>query len=507
MRAIGDPHLALPDQVQLAHEPPFAIGAVRVTPATRQVSRGECHETLEPRVMQVLVALARAPNGILTRDELAECCWGGRIVGEDAINRVLSRLRQVAAGIGGGSFSVETIRGVGYRLVEDGESGLAAGARAGVSRRTLVAGSAAAFAAAAGGAWLLTRPGHEPLPLAVQYYERGLATRGQASLEQSEQGAALFREATRIDPRFADAWGALAWSYRGLLEFAPSRPDSARLHALSRSAAARALELDADNVEAAAALLLLRPFYRNWAMIERGCRELLERHPENSLLEYNLGFVLCEVGRFEESLPYCLSVARRERFWPLAHYRLMYALNSVGRIVEADDLAEEGLKRFPKRGDFWLARIRQLTVAGRFAEAQAFANDVANRPSEGIEPAIDFEIQIIRALADGSPEARRKALATVEATTAANPFHLPVLAISASILGFPQTSLAMLEGFYFGRGRWASGRAERPQTGFLFGPSARALRALPQFAVLVREIGLAGYWRETGTRPDYLRKA
>lgn len=311
MRAIGDPHLALPDQVQLAHEPAFVIGSLTVTPVTRQVARGSEHETLEPHVMQVLVALAHAPDRILTRDELVERCWGGRIVGEDAINRVLSRLRQVAAGIGGGSFAVETIRGVGYRLVENGEPRLAAASSGGVSRRTLVAGSAVALAAAGGAAWLLTRPERQPLPLAMQYYQRGLATRGQASLQQSEQGAALFREATRIDPRFAQAWGALAWSYRGLLEFAPSRPDSAQLRALSRSAAARALELDPDNVEAQAALLLLNPFYRNWLGIERGLRELLERHPRNSILEFNLGFVLCEAGRFRASLPYSESVAQR----------------------------------------------------------------------------------------------------------------------------------------------------------------------------------------------------
>lgn len=505
MRAIGDPHLAVPEPVQLAHEPGFILGALTVTPPSRQVSRGRQHETLEPRVMQVLVALVRAPDRILTRDELVGRCWGGRIVGEDAINRVLARLRQLAAGLGTGSFSIETIRGVGYRLVEEGDRPPVPASTAPVSRRTLVAGSAAALAAAGAGAWLLARREPPPLPLAMQYYQRGLATRGQASLQQAEQGAALFREATRIDPRFADAWGALAWSYRGLLEFAPSRPDSARLHALSRSAAARALELEPDNVEAQSALLLLRPFYRNWATIEQGCRELLNRHPGNSILEYNLGFVLCEVGRLHESIPYCQSVARRERFWPLAHYRLMYTLYAVGRIEEAEDLVEDGLKRFPKRSDFWFAKIRQLTHAGRFAEAQAFANDITSRPAEGVEPAVDFEVRIIRALADGSLEARRQALARVEANSTANPFHLPILAVSASVLGFPGTAIAMLEGFFFGRGKWAAGRAERPQTGVLFGPSARVLRQHSGFAGLLRETGLEDYWRATGTKPDYRR--
>ena len=46
-------------------------------------------------------------------------CWDGRVVGEDAINRILSRLRAAASGIGAGSFRTETITRVGYRLLRE----------------------------------------------------------------------------------------------------------------------------------------------------------------------------------------------------------------------------------------------------------------------------------------------------------------------------------------------------------------------------------------------------
>lgn len=105
-----------PARIRLANELPFLLGELRVYPATRQVEIGGRKGTLEPRVMQVLVALARAEGSVVSRDELIETCWNGRIVGEDAIHRVLFRLRGVASGIGGGNFSIETIRGVGYRL-------------------------------------------------------------------------------------------------------------------------------------------------------------------------------------------------------------------------------------------------------------------------------------------------------------------------------------------------------------------------------------------------------
>ena len=109
--------LAVPGQVILAHELPFRIGILMVDPPTRQIERGDMRETLEPRVMQVLVVLFRAASAIVTRDELIGQCWAGRIVGDDAINRAISRIRHVAAGIGDGSFTVQTIAKVGYRLV------------------------------------------------------------------------------------------------------------------------------------------------------------------------------------------------------------------------------------------------------------------------------------------------------------------------------------------------------------------------------------------------------
>lgn len=104
--------------VDLAHIRTFRIGLVEVRPASREVVRGSRREILEPRVMQVLVTLASAPGEIMSRDDLIAACWEGRAVSDDAINRVLSRLRALSRDFG--SFQVETIVKVGYRLVELG---------------------------------------------------------------------------------------------------------------------------------------------------------------------------------------------------------------------------------------------------------------------------------------------------------------------------------------------------------------------------------------------------
>ena len=100
--------------VDLAHEAAFSLGALEIRPATREAVAGEATEVLEPRVMQVLVALARRRGEVVSRDELILSCWGGRAVGDDAINRCIARIRRLSESHGG--FSLETIARVGYRL-------------------------------------------------------------------------------------------------------------------------------------------------------------------------------------------------------------------------------------------------------------------------------------------------------------------------------------------------------------------------------------------------------
>ncbi|HEY3777072.1 MAG TPA: winged helix-turn-helix domain-containing protein [Rhizomicrobium sp.] len=102
----------------LAEEEDFQLGSLWVRPSLREVDAGGLRESPEPRVMQVLVALARANGTVLSRDELIRQCWGGRIVGEDAINRCVSKVRQLSELGGGKAFEIETIPRVGYRLLQ-----------------------------------------------------------------------------------------------------------------------------------------------------------------------------------------------------------------------------------------------------------------------------------------------------------------------------------------------------------------------------------------------------
>lgn len=104
------------EPVDLSNEADFSFGRMQVRPSLREVTLANRRENLEPRVMQVLVALAHKRGETVSRDELLRRCWEGRAVGDDAMNRCISRLRKLADE---GGFAIEAIPRIGYRLSED----------------------------------------------------------------------------------------------------------------------------------------------------------------------------------------------------------------------------------------------------------------------------------------------------------------------------------------------------------------------------------------------------
>ncbi len=67
--------------------------------------------------MRVLIVLAAASPKVVSRDRLTETCWDGRVVSDDAMNRCILLLRNIARSHTPELFSIETVRGVGYCLI------------------------------------------------------------------------------------------------------------------------------------------------------------------------------------------------------------------------------------------------------------------------------------------------------------------------------------------------------------------------------------------------------
>jgi TolB-like protein/DNA-binding winged helix-turn-helix (wHTH) protein len=145
-------------RVELARVAPFRLGAAEVRPPTREVVWPDRTVSLEPRVMQVLVALHRAGGAVLTRDDLIASCWDGVVVGDDAISRTIGRLRRLSEVDGGASFRLETLPRVGLRLAA-ASAAMPDAAAARPRRRPWALALCAALLLAAGLVWIVLRPG------------------------------------------------------------------------------------------------------------------------------------------------------------------------------------------------------------------------------------------------------------------------------------------------------------------------------------------------------------
>ena len=509
--------LAVPGQVVLAHEPPFTIGTLAVDPATRQIMGDGRRETLEPRVMQVLVALYRA-GSIVTRDELIQRCWDGRIVTDDAINRVLSRIRNVAEHIGGGSFKIETIARVGYRLAElpAGQGRIlpfprlgTADRKAAPTRRGLIAGAGAAAVAVGAGALFWTKPWrHKPAPEAEQLYRRGTLLGREGLPGQTRQSVSYFERAVAIDPDYADAWGALALSYTHLIEgYDPA--EMASLPERIRSAARNALVLDPDNGDAKLALISTTPNFRNWAAKEAEFRSLVGRHPRHWLAHGRFAILLYQVGRLSEGMEHHRKALEIEPMLPVPYFFIIRNLSALGRAQEAEAVIEKARERWPAHPMVWIATFDHLLFSGRPKAAAAFVMDPDSLPSEFGSPQVERRLRLARALDTRQPadieasiDDHRK-LALEEVT------FIPIAAMVFAALGRPGLTFASLERYYFNRGPFGAPSPLslylRPYTDDLFSSPMMAVRSDPSFGRLLSEIGLEAYWRETRTVPDYRR--
>ena len=159
--------------VDLAHEAAFRLGQTEVRPSTLELVRDGRATTVERKVMQALVVLSRRQGEVTSRDELIEMVWSGRFIGEDAIHRVMAKLRHAAEDQAGGDFGLETVPRVDYRLVVGGKRE-ADPVEVGPSRpsRTFWVGLSAVVALAIGGvAALQWWPQPKPRPPVVRLAE------------------------------------------------------------------------------------------------------------------------------------------------------------------------------------------------------------------------------------------------------------------------------------------------------------------------------------------------
>lgn len=461
--------------------------------------------------MQVLVVLAGARGEVVSRDELVRRCWDGRIVGDDAINRVIARLRRLGDGPAQGSFAIETIVKVGYRLTErhtPAPTEIAPSSVPHLSRRAVLIGAGAATVAGGAGWWWFGS-GADP---AATMRERAVEAARLDTAQGAAQAVGFAQEAARLAPDDARNWGALAMAYHNGLYYqncAAERLSQARL----ASAARRALALDRREVNARAALALALPRFGDWARAEQALRAVLTQQPGHLEVAMALSRLLSGVGRNRDALAILDGLQKQTALMPTAQYWRARLLWIVGRLDESDAVMDRAIRLWPRDPQIWFSRFWLLSHTGRADAALAMSAARDGRPI-GI-PAWNFELidSSARALQTRTPDAIEAALRLNDAAAREGRGFTENAVELASAIGRVDTAFGYVDAYFFGRGfgiaarRYSVEQSEfthraKLQTKFLFTPPTRALRADGRFAELTRRIGLTDYWRTSGTRPD-----
>lgn len=94
----------------------FELGDWEVLPGRGILRSGEQEEKPEPKVLQVLLALAVRDGDLVTRQELIDEIWDGRPTSDEPINRCLSQLRGHLGDQERPHQYIETLTRRGYRL-------------------------------------------------------------------------------------------------------------------------------------------------------------------------------------------------------------------------------------------------------------------------------------------------------------------------------------------------------------------------------------------------------
>ena len=96
------------------------VGELRLDPATRQVWRGDAEVALSAKEFALLEAFMRRPGQVLSRLYLIDHAWDYAYENRSNVVDVYVRYLREKIDRPFGSRSIETVRGAGYRLREDG---------------------------------------------------------------------------------------------------------------------------------------------------------------------------------------------------------------------------------------------------------------------------------------------------------------------------------------------------------------------------------------------------
>jgi len=95
----------------------FTVGPWTVHPASSEIEREGQRTRLEPRLTDLLCHFARHPQRVISKEELIEVVWPGRVLDATAVARAIAELRRALGDTAQAPRCIETIPKRGYRLI------------------------------------------------------------------------------------------------------------------------------------------------------------------------------------------------------------------------------------------------------------------------------------------------------------------------------------------------------------------------------------------------------
>jgi hypothetical protein len=138
-------------------------------------------------------------------------------------------------------------------------------------------------------------------PQAYEQFMRAAAT-SYDDAEANEKGIKLLQQATQRDPNFASAWGNLSDRFYYKAQYFGG---GEREFELSREAAQRAVQLDADSSSANVTMIVLRVEGGELDGAYDAARQFVARQPESAGSHFILSYVLRYGGALEDSAREC----------------------------------------------------------------------------------------------------------------------------------------------------------------------------------------------------------
>jgi adenylate cyclase len=230
-----------------------------------------------------------------------------------------------------------------------------------------------------------------------------------ANKEDNAMARKLYEEVIALDPDYAFAYAALAWTHLANLWFGTSKSS---MESLGRAIelGEKAIVLDESEAIGHTSLGYFYTFARQFDKAVVHAERALALDPNSSMVLHSSATALAYSGRPEEAIPLLQKAIRLNPFAVLFFYNLSVAYCMAGRFDEAVEQAKKAVERDPKSQYPYLSLASACILAGREEEARVAAAEVLKiNPTFSLEQHAGMSPYRDKSFIDRTIDALRKA--------------------------------------------------------------------------------------------------